>query len=416
MRWEREEWIQEYGKGESITEIARRHGISRKAIYKWIGRYEAEGLAGLEEVSRAPHEHPHAVSELWRERVRAARQEHARWGAPKLAWLLEQRYGKQELPSVSTIGRVLRDSGMSRPRRRTRAHGTGELAAAEQANQTWAIDFKGWCRTGDGARCEPLTITDQATRYLLCCQALSATGGAQVQPLMERIFREYGLPERIRSDNGAPFASRGDCGLTRLSAWWIELGITLERIEPGHPQQNGRHERMHRTLAEATMQPPAATFRQQQKRMDLFRREFNEQRPHEALGQQVPASLYTCSARAYCRQVREPEYPRAWTKRRIFGGGQCGWSGRRLFVSHALVDKQIGFEPVEDGLWRVWFYGYGLGMWDERRRRLWRPREWERRQQNAQLRSAAACVQPTGAGVKAEVHSPGSALTPAPAG
>jgi putative transposase len=380
MKWEREEWVDQYRQGESITEIARQHGISRKAIYKWMERYEAEGVAGLEDLSRAPHQHPQAVSELWRERVRAARQQHARWGAPKLAWLLKQRYGEQDVPSVSTVGRVLRDSGLSQRRRRTRAHGTGEFAAAEHANQTWAIDFKGWCRTGDGVRCEPLTITDQATRYLLCCQALPATTTACVRPLMERIFREYGLPERMRSDNGSPFASRGDCGLTRLSAWWIELGIALERIEPGHPQQNGRHERMHRTLAEATMQPPTSTLRQQQRRMEMFRLEFNEQRPHEALGQRVPASLYTCSARAYPRRVTEPEYPRGWAKRQVFGGGQCRWNARKLFVSHALIDKQIGFEPVEDGLWRVWFYRYWLGMWDERAHRLWRPKECEKKE------------------------------------
>jgi putative transposase len=389
MEWEREEWIREYDSGETISGIAERHGISRKAIYKWIARYEASGLAGLEDASRAPQKHPQAVSELWRERIRAARQEHLRWGAPKLAWLLKQRYPEESQPSASTVGRVLRDSGLSQRRRRIRAHGTGDLAEAEQANQTWAIDFKGWCLTGDGVRCEPLTITDQATRYLLCCQALGSTSEARVRPVMERIFEEYGLPERIRSDNGAPFASRGECGLTRLSAWWIELGIACERIEPGHPQQNGRHERMHRTLKEATMQPPSATLRQQQRCMEMFRREFNEQRPHEALGQRVPASLYTPSPRAYSRRTPEPEYPAAWARRRIFDGGQYRWLRRKVFVSHALMHKQVGFEPVQDGLWRVWFYRHWLGMWDERARRFWRPREWATQASNSRAASAS---------------------------
>ena len=378
MEWEREEWIAEYEAGETVSEIARRHGISRKALYKWLRRYEAEGVAGLEDASRAPLQHPRAVSELWRERIRAARQEHYGWGAPKLEWLLKERYGKEDVPSVSTVGRVLRDSGLSRRRRRIRARGTGHLAEAEKANETWAIDFKGWCRTGDGARCEPLTLTDQATRYLLCCQALPSITGARVRPVMERVFEEHGLPGRIRSDNGAPFASRGECGLTRLSVWWIETGITLERIDPGHPQQNGRHERMHRTLQEATMQPPAATLRQQQRSMDLFRTEFNHQRPHEALGQRVPASLYVPSPRLYSRKIREPNYSPAWVRRSVDEGGQYKWNNKKVFVSHALGNKQIGFEPLEDGIWRVWFYHHGLGIWDERRHRLWRPREWQR--------------------------------------
>jgi putative transposase len=379
MKWEREEWIEEYQQGESIAAIGRRHGISRKALYKWIGRYEAEGLGGLEDLSRAPQQHPQAVGEEWRERVRAARRQHPRWGAPKLAWLLRQHHPEDSVPSASTIGRVLRDSGLSQQRRRKHAHGTGELGEAQEANQTWAIDFKGWCRTGDGARCEPLTITDQATRYLLCCRALPSTQGAYVRAVMQAIFQQYGLPQRLRSDNGAPFASRGECGLTQLSVWWIELGIACERIEPGHPQQNGRHERMHRTLAEATMEPPASTLRQQQRRMEMFRREFNEERPHEALGQVVPASLYIPSARPYPDRVAEPEYAAGWAQRRVFDSGQVKWNGRKLFVSHALLHKRIGFEPLQDGLWRVWFYRHWLGMWDERARRLWRPRDWENR-------------------------------------
>src|SRR5579864_2574978 len=213
MTWERETWLEEYVAGERISEIAVRHKVSRKTLYKWIERYETGGLEGLTELSRAPQKHPQAVDPVWRERVLAARQQHPRWGAGKLRWLLEQQH-RQGMPSASTIGRLLRESGLSQRRPRVaRAHGTGRLYEARQANQVWAVDFKGWCRTGDGKHCEPLTISDYATRYLLCCQGLESTRTELVRPVMERVFCQYGLPERIRSDNGAPFASKGECGL-----------------------------------------------------------------------------------------------------------------------------------------------------------------------------------------------------------
>jgi hypothetical protein len=196
---------------------------------------------------------------------------------------------------------------------------------------------------------------------------------------MERVFSEYGMPERIRSDNGAPFASKGECGLTELAVWWIELGIECERIDPGHPQQNGRHERLHRTLKEETMQPPASSGRQQQRRFEAFRREYNEQRPHEALGQQLPATLYRRAEREYPRGIAEPDYGPAWPVRKI-DAGRARWRSQRLFVSHALNGKLVGFEPFEDGRWRVWFYRHWLGIWDERSRRLYRPQQWEREQ------------------------------------
>jgi putative transposase len=377
MAWEREKWLQEYAAGERISAIAERHQVSRKTVHKWIGRYEEFGVEGLAELSRAPLHHPQAVEEVWRERVVAARQQHPRWGAGKLAWLLEQEHG-EATPSASTIGRLVRESGLSRGRQRVgRAHGAGSLYDGQQPNDVWAIDFKGWCRTGDGKRCEPLTISDYATRYLLCCQGLVSTRTELVRPVLERVFGEYGLPERMRSDNGAPFASVGGCGLTELSAWWIELGMECERIDPGCPQQNGRHERMHRTLQEAAMQPPASTGRQQQRRLEDFRKEYNEQRPHQALGQQVPAALYRRSTREYRRRIAEPDYGAGWQVR-VIDGGRAKWWSQRLFVSHALNGKQVGFEPFQEGLWKVWFYRHWLGMWNEKSRRLYRPYEWDR--------------------------------------
>jgi len=393
MDWEREQWIQEAEEGLSVTEIAQEHGISRKAVYKWLKRYREYGHEGLRDLSRAPREHPQAVSELWRERIRAARQQRPRWGAPKLAWWLKQRYRGEGVPSESTIGRVLRDSGLSHSRSRIRAQGTGPFEPAEKANEVWAIDFKGWCRTGDGVRCEPLTISDQATRYLLCCQALPSTRTACVQAVMERVFLQYGLPERIRSDNGTPFAVPGECGLTELAVWWIELGIESERIDPGHPQQNGRHERMHRTLQEATMEPPASTARQQQRRLEEFRRDYNEQRPHQALGQQVPASVYVRSERWYRRGLVEVDYG-DWPVRQVCSGGKFGFQKESIFVSHALHGKWVGLEQIAERLWNVWFHQHWLGVWEQGGGGLWRPRAWAAQQARRSASQGSAAGSP----------------------
>ena len=389
MFWEREEWIREYEAGESIAEIARRRQISRKSIHKWVARYEEYGAEGLRDLSRAPLHAGQTVEAIWKERVAAVRQEHPQWGAPKLEWALRQRYQKSEVPSISTIGRILKERGLSRGRnKRRRGQGTGELSEGNQANQVWCIDFKGWRRTGDGACCQPLTLTDHATRYLLCCQGLASTRGDLVKPVLERVFEEYGLPERMRSDNGKPFGDTGGCGLTSLSVWWMELGIECERIRPGRPQQNGRHERMHRTLGEQTLNPPAKNQRQQQKRFDEFRQEYNHDRPHEALGQKTPGELYEPSGRAYRSQPTEPEYQRGWVERKVTDRGQMSWNGERIFLSHALSGKLLGLEPVADGLWKVWFHRYWLAEWDERRKKLRHASECKKEQKENPTQSS----------------------------
>ena len=386
MSWERKTWIEQYQAGERISDIAAQYQVSRRTVHKWIERFDQFGEEGLQELSRAPQQHPRGVSAIWQERVRAARQQHRRWGAGKLRWLLEKAHGTA--PSRSTIGRILLESGLTRARKRVaKAQGTGPLRTAEQPNQLWSINFKGWRRTGDGRRCEPLTICDHATRYVLCCQSLESTRTELVRPVMERVFGEYGLPERIRSDNGAPFASTGLCGLTELSVWWIELGIAWERIAPGSPQQNGRHERMHRSLEEAAMQPPASTQRQQQRRLEEFRRNYNEQRPHEALQQRPPAELYHRALREFPCRIHPPEYAGAWEERAVTSG-EARWKSQRVFVSHALNGKRIGFEPLQDALWRVWFYGQWLGVWDERRQRLYSVVEWAKQSLRAHLQDA----------------------------
>jgi len=271
------------------------------------------------------------------------------------------------------VGDLLRRHGLVvGRRRRSRPSATPTvLQKPEKANQLWCADFKGWFRTGDGRRCTPLTITDAHSRYVLRCQALGLRAGeALVRPIFEATFREYGLPQAMRTDNGPPFASVGLGGLSALSVWWIRLGIAVERIDAGHPEQNGRHERMHRTLKAETATPPAGTRRAQQGRFDRFRQEYNEERPHEALDQRPPAEFYQISPRAYPSRLEEVAYDEDWVTRAVRGAGQMKWRGQNVRISQALAGQRVGLEPVDDGLWRVYFAHVPLGLFDERKRRV----------------------------------------------
>jgi transposase InsO family protein len=368
---ERTMMIGEYLSGNySISELARRRGISRKTAWKWIERYEQEGGKGLADRSRAPHHQAQAICEQMEQRILELKARWPYWGAPKIHVKLQEYVN---CPSESTVSNILRRHGLTRKvRRRHQATPSQQpLKHCEGPNQVWCVDFKGWFRTGDGKRCEPLTISDGYSRYLLCCQGIGTTSGRlPVQPLFIGTFREYGMPEAIRTDNGSPFASTGLAGLTKLSVWWLRLGIRLERIEPGHPEQNGRHERMHRSLKEATAKPPRRNLHLQQKAFDAFRQEYNQERPHEALGQKPPGSCYVPSSRDYPERLEQPEYPEDWHKRRVSAGGQMKWKGSKVQVSHALVDQLVGLEPIEDGLWKIHFGSLELGQWDERRRRV----------------------------------------------
>jgi transposase InsO family protein len=287
---------------------------------------------------------------------------------------LELALGAECCPAESTVSAILRRHGLSRlARRRGRAVPSGQpFAACQEANAVWSADFKGWFRTGDGNTCTPLTISDGYSRYLLRCQGLSgSTGMRTVQPLFIATFREYGLPRAIRTDNGPPFASTGLGGLSALSVWWILLGLELERIEPGQPQQNGRHERMHRTLKAATAQPARANLRRQQEAFDAFQYEYNEERPHEALGQRTPSELYEPSRRDYPERRPQPRgYPEDWPKRKVRAGGQIKWKGRDLSIGTALIGQEIGLKPVGEGQWAIYFEGVELGHFDERHHRL----------------------------------------------
>src|SRR5713226_6487547 len=295
----------------TMSELCQHYGIARETGYVWLRRYRERGVEGLGELNRAALRHGNQTPPETEEAVLELRQAHMRWGPRKLKRVLERDQAHQRWPAASTIGELLKREGLvvaRKKRRRTEPY-TEPLAHADGANRVWCADFKGWFRTGDGERIDPLTISDAHSRYLLRCQAVEKTDTARVQSIFEAAFREYGMPAAIRTDNGAPFATRALAGLSRLAVWWIKLGIVPERIEAGHPEQNGRHERMHRTLKQETADPPAANRRKQQRALDRFRQEYNEVRPHEALGMRTPAEVYEPSARKFPEQVPEPEYP-----------------------------------------------------------------------------------------------------------
>ena len=372
--------ISEYQSGDySVAELARRHDVSRQKIYKWIARYEQGGWAGLEERSSAPHRQALATSPAVEMKILELKARWPNWGAPKIRQKLLERIGAAQTPAESTLSAILKRHGLVKARRaRGRAvpGNAGPLAHCAGANAVWCADFKGWWKTRDGRRCEPLTVSDAWSRYLLKCVGLrEGIGSELVRPHFELLFREYGLPEAMRTDNGAPFASTGLGGLTALSVWWVRLGLRLERIEPGCPQQNGRHERMHLALEQSEQRVAQANLARQQQALEAFRHEYNQERPHEALGQQTPAQHYQPSARHYeGRLPAAREYPEEWEVRRVRAGGRIKWQGREINVTRALAGEAIGLEPRSDGQWAVWFEHLELGIFDERKGRIERHR------------------------------------------
>jgi putative transposase len=370
---ERFQFIQEYGsKNWSFAELCRRRGVSRKTGYKWLARYQQEGADGLRDLSRAPRKHPNQILAEVAEVVVELRREYPLWGPEKLRARLQQTMPEILWPAASSIGELLQRKGMTVPPKRHRKAGPSlnPLSHIGEANQVWCVDFKGWFRCGDGSRCDPLTLTDAHSRYLLRCQALAGQDGRRARDVMEAAFREYGLPDGVRSDNGEPFASAGVGGLSRLSVWWIKLGIRPERIPRGKPQHNGRHERMHRTLKAATAQPPASNMRMQQEAFDAFEQEYNWERPHEALQMKTPGECYVASNRGYPSRLAEPEYGDGWEVRRVRECGRMRWWSGNIFVGKALVGEQVGLEPQDEGIWRVWFYGYPIGRLNERKGKI----------------------------------------------
>lgn len=341
---------------DDFTAICARFGISRKTGYKWIARYESGGPGALEERRPVARVCPHRTPDETLHRIIELRKEHPKWGPKKLRARLEA-LGLEALPAASTIGDALKRHGLIGARRR-RVHPPMHampIACTELPNDTWCVDFKGHFALGDKTRCHPLTVTDHTTRYLLKCEGLAKPDEGSVRPHFERAFREFGLPNRMRSDNGPPFASAGIGGLTALSVWWIKLGITPERIEPGHPEQNGRHERMHRTLKEEVASPPAASMLEQQRCFDVFRRVYNAERPHEALRMKTPLSRYTASRRPMTERLRSPEYPDTMKIRKLDTYGRLFIAGRKVKVSRLLAREPVGVELVDDDRWKIYF-------------------------------------------------------------
>jgi len=369
---ERVMFIGECLRGEApMSALCERYGISRKTGYKWLGRYRAEPESGLLDRSRAPLRPACGMGEEVAMAILRLRRRRPYWGPRKLRRVLAEQNPGWAWPAASSIGDLLRREGLSMGRRRRGALSPASrpfLDVAE-ANDVWSADFKGWFRTGDGERCDPLTISDNHSRYLLTCRIVRPTGEG-VRPSFVRAFREHGLPRAIRSDNGPPFASQGAGGLSKLAVEWLKLGIRLERIEPGQPQQNGRHERMHRTLKAETSRPPAPSPEAQQRRFDRFRRRYNQERPHEALGQQTPQSHYTTSPRAYPAKLEEPWYDADHAVRRVRTSGDIKWGGDFVFISEALPGETVGLSETEAGDWIVRFIDVDLGIIDRNTKKL----------------------------------------------
>ena len=366
---ERLKFIADYLKDEwSLSDLCQYYGISRKSGYKWLARYQAEGPSGLHDRSRAPNHHPNAVQKMIQDRIVAFRAEHPHWGPRKLVHRLRQLEPDTRWPAPSTVGEILKRHGLTVPRRRKRRTPPYAQPFREglHPNDVWCADFKGWFRTQCGTRIDPLTISDAVSRYLLRCQALMRPTRTTAQAVFTAAFQEFGLPAAIRTDNGVPFASTGLGGLSRLSVWWLRLGILPERIRPGHPEENGRHERMHRTLKQATAKPPRATPKAQQQTFDRFRTEYNQERPHEALDMQTPAQHYQPSPRPFPARLPEIEYPSGYLVRRVRSNGQIRWQGRLIFVSEVLIGHRVGLIEVDNGTWRLDFGALKLALSDDK--------------------------------------------------
>jgi transposase InsO family protein len=356
----------------SMTELCDQYGISRKTGYKWLDRFQAEGRAGLADRSRRPQTSPRATDPTIVERLCEARRRHPTWSARKLLAVLRRADPERAWPARSTGCDLLKAHGLVRARRRRdRARAPASpLAPITRPNEVWTTDFKGEFRTGDGRYCYPLTLRDGFSRYVLRCDALVTKRSEVVRHRFERAFAEYGLPDRIRSDNGGPFAATGLTRLSHLSVWWIRLGIEPERIALGHPEQNGSHEQFHRVLKAETTRPPAPHCAAQQRRFGRFCTEYNDERPHEALQDHPPASCYVASLRPLPRQLPAVEYPGHLEVRRVSSMGQLSWRGRPLHLTEVLAGEDLGFEEVDDGIWIVYFASVRLARFDDRTRTL----------------------------------------------
>lgn len=351
------------------AELCARFGISRPTGDALLRRWSEEGIDGLKDRSRRPKHSPQRISPPMRDLLLQTRRAHTDWGPRTIVAFLKGANPGMAVPAPSTVGDLFsREEVVERRQpRRSRGQHPGRAAVTVQGpNDLWATDFKGEFRTRDRQICYPLTVTDANSRYLLGCEGLTSNAHEGTQAVFTRIFREYGLPLVIRSDNGVPFSSRAIAGLSKLNVWWTKLGILHDRIAPAHPEQNASHERMHRTLKRATLRPPSETIRTQQARFDAFREEFNTVRPHQALGMATPASRYAASPREMPRRIPAPEYPGHCIVRRVRANGIVYFRDRQLFLSEVLIGESVAFEEIHDGVWSVLFYNLLIARLDER--------------------------------------------------
>lgn len=352
----------------SFGDLCKDFQISRKTGYKWVNRYLSDGVHGLEDQSRAPHHHPNQLSEEIESIILRAKRERMHWGPKKIIDWLAQEYKHIEWPAYSTAGDLLKLNGLVQPRKkrvRTPAY-TQPFELCTAPNDVWSIDYKGNFILGDGQTCYPLTLTDNYSRYLLACDAFPSISGQDVRKTLIRLFREYGLPKAIKSDNGSPFATRSLAGLSRLSVWWIKLGIIPERIKPGAPQENGRHERMHLTMKQEVAMPPKENIIVQQRALDAFQNEFNHERPHEGIESQRPAWIYIHSPRAYPEQLNQIEYDSNVTTRKIRTNGTMKWDGKEIFISETLIGERIGLTPITNEDWKIQFSNLTIAVFNEK--------------------------------------------------
>lgn len=376
---QRKDFVNDWLTGEyTKTGLCEAYGISRPTGDKWIERALSKGLDELAERSRAPHRHPNETPPELVEMIVQTKLAHQHFGPKKVLDCLRRCDPNRRWPADSTAGEILKRAGLvhARKRRRHVHPDSTAFSSCGQPNQVWSADFKGDFALRNRQRCYPLTLTDNYSRYLLQCQALAHPSTKAVRPWMEWVFREYGLPQCIRTDNGAPFASLAVGGISALSKWWIRLGIRPQRIRPGKPGQNGRHERMHRSLKAAAIYPLAPTLAKQQRRFDAFQREFNWERSHEALGRRVPGSVYQPSLQAYPHKLPALEYGTDVTVRYVRPNGEIRWRGELLYVSHVLAKDYIALKQLDDTIWEIRYSFQPLGLLDEATRTISPPKAW----------------------------------------
>lgn len=371
---ERVRFIDDYLSGfYSISELALRYGVSRKTLHKWLARHDVDGLNGLVDRSRAPTCSPQRTTDDVADQIVAFRKRFPFMGPRKIIARLTELHPEIDWPAASTAGDILAAAQLVRHRRRRNppAHPLRTRSTPKAPNDLMTTDYKGQFLLRNRRYCYPLTIADYISRYILACDAFSSTEYPHTRRTFERVFRTYGLPRSILSDNGSPFGSPGLGRLSRLSLWWIRLGISVERIVPGHPEQNGAHERMHQTLKAETTRPPEATIDRQQVRFDRFVHDFNHERPHEALGQKRPSTIYTPSTRPYPESLPPIEYPGHLEIRKVDDRGTIRWKNEKLFLSHTLNGEFVGLEEIDDGAWSLFYGSTLLARFDERERKFY---------------------------------------------